>query len=509
MLFTECHWYSGFARNAGAYRIATELRSNGFSVQVVDFFGFMTKDDVSKILQKYVGVNTLALCFSSTFFNRSLDSAYENNEQDPLKFLLDRNNSFSGLGDDKKMDQDFPFSDEIMSQIIDDAKEINSKLKVVYGGAKAQHQKAPFVDCFIVDFGEKAIVQYLQQLRLDRMFGTALADSQTLLAFDKETDDFNFAESRILWDENDFIFPGEVVPIEVSRGCVFSCKFCSYLLTGKKNLDHLKKIDVLYGELMDNYESKGITKYIFCDDTFNDSTEKLKRIAEVKDKLPFELSIAGYVRPELTMVFPEQLELLKHIGLRFAKMGIESLNTDTRKAIGKGLSFDKILRCLSDMRDCWGDQVITSGSFVFGLPYETRESLQIQEEWLLKEALDVLHCVSILPLFINFGGVETTKKSEIAINYKDYGYTHLGGRNWTNPSFDFTFEELKQRVSKIYKAVQQDKRYKHGGFSAIMIQNSGIEFNDIATKPFADLNYYGAQQEYARKISIYKQKLLK
>ncbi len=509
IIFTECHWYSGFARNAGSYRIATELRNHGYSVQVIDFFGFLNIDDIKKIRDKFIDANTLAICFSSTFFNKAPDEKFYDPEGSTLDHVLCRIDISKKQDDNGKINQEYPYSNEVVGEILALFRESCPDFKVVYGGSKAQYQRAEFVDCYMVDFGEKAIIEYVNKLRFSKTANLTPSNLPKLIAFNKDTDDFQFSTSTIEWSDDDFIFTGEALPIEISRGCIFKCAFCSYLLTGKKNLDHVKNVDVLYGELMRNYEKFGTTNYIFCDDTFNDSTEKLGLLARMVDRLPFKLSFSGYIRPELTANNPEQLDLLRHIGLRFAKMGIESLNSETRKIIGKGTSLERILKCLADMRAHWGDEVITSGSFVFGLPKETKESILFQEQWLINDALNYLHCFSVLPLFINFTDLETVKKSEITFNYSAYNYQHIDGRNWYNPDFDFSFEELAQMSKRLYSIAHADPRFKHGGFSASMIQNTGISYEHIKNHHFSQLPYYDAQLEYARKIDEYKSKLLK
>lgn len=507
IIFTECHWFSGFARNAGTYRIATELRTAGYSVQVIDFFGFMNLADIQQIRDKFIDENTLAICFSSTFYNKSSDEKFFDVDCSTISRVVDRIEVMKSQDDRSRMRKDFPFSDDVIFEMISSFKQICPNLKTVYGGSKAQNQQAKFIDCFVVDFGEKAIIDYIGRVKSDRELGTNTVGDKEVLRFDKINDDFQFSESTIRYEDSDIILQNEVLPIEVSRGCIFKCAFCSYLLMGKKSLDHVKNVDVLYGELMRNYERSGTTKYIFCDDTFNDSTQKLELLAKMVDRLPFELSFSGYIRPDLTANNPEQLDLLRHIGLRFAKMGIESLNSETRKAIGKGTSFERILKCLSDIRARWGDEVITSGSFVFGLPKETRESILFQEQWLEHEALNFLHCVSVLPLGINFSDLDTVNKSDISENYTQYGYQRIGDGAWFNPETGFTFDEMKEMTRRLYTKIHEDPRCRHGGFSGSLIQNSGITYEQIRDNHFSKLDYSHAQRVYAGKIDEYKTRL--
>lgn len=510
ILFTECHWYSNYTRNAGTYRIATELRKNGFTVQVIDFFGFMTKQDFEKIANKFVGNSTLIIGFSSTFLSRTSDEIF--NESLTADVMIYKRNNLKPENIDKQIKIDYSFSDDIMQEIIAIFKDRCSKLKVVYGGAKAKNLTARFVDCFIIDFAEENLLMYLNQLALDRLSGTSIADNITLLKFSKDDDTFNFKDSEIVWDKSDLVFSDEVLPIELSRGCIFKCKFCNYIMIGRKGNDHVKSIDVLKEELVRNYEMFGTTKYIFCDDTFNDSTEKLEQIARMIQNLPFELSAAAYIRPELIHRFPAQLQLLRDIGLRFAKFGIESLNNETRKFIGKGVAFERMIDILGEIKNAWGDNVITSGSFIFGLPKETKDSLAFQSNWLEHDCLDVLHGVSLFPLFINFNRDSSIQVSDIDTNFVEYGYIQTPGKsefNWRHPEIGVSFDEMRELTKKLTAIIFNDKRCRAGGFSGMMLNNAGINFATIAKTQQSTLNYGLAQQNYARRIEDYKRELFK
>ena len=45
LIFTDINGLVGFGRYAGAYRIATELRNNGFTVQVIEFFASLNEKE--------------------------------------------------------------------------------------------------------------------------------------------------------------------------------------------------------------------------------------------------------------------------------------------------------------------------------------------------------------------------------------------------------------------------------------------------------------------------------
>ena len=66
VIFTEvCH--GGFGRYAGTYRIATELREAGYTVQVVEFFTYWETEDLIDIIDKFVTDDCKMVGFSCTF----------------------------------------------------------------------------------------------------------------------------------------------------------------------------------------------------------------------------------------------------------------------------------------------------------------------------------------------------------------------------------------------------------------------------------------------------------
>ena len=80
LLFTEvCS--PGFGRYAGTYRIATELRDNGFSVQVIEYFTRWTTQELKKVVKKFVTKETMLIGISTTF----LQNEYVRNRTDISK----------------------------------------------------------------------------------------------------------------------------------------------------------------------------------------------------------------------------------------------------------------------------------------------------------------------------------------------------------------------------------------------------------------------------------------
>ena len=85
LIFTDINGLVGFGRYAGAYRIATELRNNGFTVQVIEFFASLNEKEFKSIIDNYVDKNTLMIGLSTTFFHTHIS------DEKLIKYSTDKN----------------------------------------------------------------------------------------------------------------------------------------------------------------------------------------------------------------------------------------------------------------------------------------------------------------------------------------------------------------------------------------------------------------------------------
>jgi hypothetical protein len=282
----------------------------------------------------------------------------------------------------------------------------------------------------------------------------------------------NFVTSQIRWHKSDFIMPNETLPIEISRGCIFRCKFCAFPLNGKSKGEWVKHYEVLKDEMIYNYETYGTTKYIFADDTYNDSAEKITELYEqVFSKLPFKLEFSSYIRIDLMHRFRETADVLEKSGLKSALLGIETNNLESGKAIGKGLIFEKQMDYIRELKQKqFKDTLVTSG-FIFGLPNDTKESLNDLENFLISDQnpLDDWLCK---PLGLN--PVDKSKHknyfSEFDLNHEQYGYELIGNDNsadiyrmkWRLKGSDLDYDYCLDQANRVNRISNSLPNFKFG-----------------------------------------------
>jgi Radical SAM superfamily len=505
VIFTEFTNSLIYSRMIGGYRIATELRKHGYSVQTIDFLNDWTLEELKTAIDKFVGSNTLFVGFSSTLFAV---------KDEPIGST----NRPYNLRRDLRYTEDFPFDPQTSKDLISYIKSKNSNTKIVLGGGKSQYMSSKLVDTYIHGFADYTTVQYANLLagKPADVELVKINDRQNQVAWRQESP-FDFRQCQTLWQDSDVILPGEVLPIEISRGCIFKCDYCSFPMNGKKKFDYIRDPIPLREEFIRNYEKFGTTKYVFCDDTFNDSIYKVESLYnEVFAKLPFKIEFVTYLRHDLIWDNREMADLLKESGLRTGVFGIETLNHQSAKAVGKGMHPDKIIELLHWLReDKWKDEVLTNSGFVIGLPHETEDTVNYWMEKVMDESFP-LHGFNVEPLGLNLSDKKLWK-SAFETNAAAHGYktdslkfnnSFFRWSNWNSGSMNLTTAwSIADRYAT--KAVFSG-RNKISGFPFMIWQmGTGWDTNSLRGKPMKDVGGDFLIEAKTKLTTEYKNRMLK
>jgi radical SAM superfamily enzyme YgiQ (UPF0313 family) len=446
------------SRCAGTYQIATQIRAAGYVCQVIDFISGFSEPEILEFLTRSIGENTKVLGVSSTWLT-------------PLKDVFPTS---AGWADVK-----FGLELRIVEYLIVTAKSIKPDIKIVVGGAReigeiGEGVIARLIDVCIMGSGDIAIVEYLKSIENKESFSLVPRNSSGQIVIDGglTINQFDFVNSQIVFQPEDNISEGEILPIEISRGCIFKCKFCSYAFNGRKKNDYTKDAKTIREELLRGYYEYGTTKYWYMDDTHNESTEKLQMMATVAQSLPFKLEYVTYIRLELLRSHPEQYQLLKDGGAASCFFGIESLHYPTRAAIGKGFSGEQIVEILHTFAEKLPD-VVTTGSFIVGLPYETKDTVQEWSRQLLNPDFP-LDQVLMFP-YVLTKNQRFYHQSEFDKDSSKY-YTWTDDENWHNGNFDFMWAKY------FAKRFQSRRPQKIGAVSSFLYQNIGYS-SDLKKRP--------------------------
>lgn len=200
---------------------------------------------------------------------------------------------------------------------------------------------------------------------------------------------FNIEQSRFEWHDSDHIQEGETLPLELGRGCVFACRFCSYPYIGKKVNDFNRSMDCIENELRRNYDKWKITNYYMLDDTINASHERNVEFYKMTQRLPFKIQFAGYCRMDLLAKRPDSEMMLFESGLRGVYFGLETFNQDAADLIKKGWNARNAKQFLPKLHhEIWKKRVGVQCGLIAGLPPQGFEELKDTNRWMIDHEIN-------------------------------------------------------------------------------------------------------------------------
>jgi radical SAM superfamily enzyme YgiQ (UPF0313 family) len=500
VIFTDVTDNLSIAPSIGAFKCAHALRKNGYSCLVVGHLSEYSLSELKELLTHALSDRTVLIGFSRTFF-KNIEVTVEPGSPVPPYNPIPHSDMFP---------QGKQFEGEIFAFV----KTIAKNAKIVAGGniSSSKNISNRYVDYVCLGNSEAAIVALADHLahgaplkdQTKNIHGRILLDGSKYLGYD-------FALEDMAWLDTDVV-NHKVLPVEIGRGCIFKCKFCSFPLIGKKNLDFVKSTDNLYKELLDNYKNFGIEHYSIVDDTFNDHPEKMKMVLEAIKRLPFNPKFWAYVRLDLLSTRPDAVDMLYDMGVRAFYFGIETLNSKTGRIVGKGYDREKQINTIRYIKEKYKNLVTLHGSFIVGLPNESMESIQRTFDALLSGEIP-LDTWYVNPLNIRKTD-SNAFSSEFDNYYKDYGYVDTGTPsdqveiNWANEYMDYNI--AAQKASDFM--CTSNKSIPIDGQTLFSLSTYGLDLQKlIADRKFHyEFDWHNLEKNVKPKfIQEYKQTLLK
>jgi hypothetical protein len=375
-------------RSGGGHRIATHLRNNDWDCEVVDFFLEWELCELQEFIRSRMSPDMKFIGLSIIFNTPDL------------------------------YDKVYGFCSWVKEEYPD---------LFIISGSQSELLDYRCIDYHIIGHGEKAMDAVLSTL-----FGTGeflvyqKINSTRIIYATHNYPSYPFLDPIIKYEKRDFIIPDEWGKIEFSRGCRFNCLMCSEPLRGIKE-DYTRTQDSVREQMQHAYDNFGIKNYSVSDETFNDTSKKITKFADVMDSLDFDPYFCGYIRADLLITRPNDKEELARMGFFGQFYGIETFNQQSANAIGKGFDVNRLKQGLVDIKNYYKQnhpkKYRGSISLVAGLPHETEETFDECVKWLRKHWMR--HCADASPLEINKTvGVRKARIDEI---WKDYNYREMEG----------------------------------------------------------------------------------
>jgi anaerobic magnesium-protoporphyrin IX monomethyl ester cyclase len=283
-------------------------------------------------------------------------------------------------------------------EIAHEAKELDSNVKIVFGGIGAtflwEHllKHFPQIDFVILGEGEYSFLNLVKELEkpqgkdFDRIPG---------IAFRKRGEPAKTADGVPIRNLDELPIPAKYFSyqhVSSSRGCVWNCTFCgSPQFWGKgirfRSPPHfVEELEMLY--------RKGVTFFYVSDDTF---TIDKKRVIEIcKRIMERRLRITWYAISRVNYVDGEMLAWMRKAGCIQISYGVESGSEKIRKRLNKRIKTAEIKRAFA-LTAKYG--ILPRAYFIYGSPGETwetvRETIDLMME--IKPLSAIFYILDIFP----------------------------------------------------------------------------------------------------------------
>ncbi|HEV3176557.1 MAG TPA: hopanoid biosynthesis associated radical SAM protein HpnJ, partial [Stellaceae bacterium] len=265
-------------------------------------------------------------------------------------------------------------------------KDVNPALKVGFVGAKVAVQpeeslrQAPAIDFVGRNEFDFTIKEIAEGRPLSGVDGASYRNAEGVLVHN--------AERAVLEDMDQLPFVSEVykrdlnvedyfigylkhpyVSFYTGRGCKSRCTFCLWPQTVGGHRYRVRSVGHVVDEvryILANFPQ--VKEIFFDDDTFTDAGPRAEAIARELGKLGVTWSCNAKAN-----VPRETLKVLKDNGLRLLLVGYETGNQQILYNIKKGMRIDVARRFT---RDCHELGITIHGTFILGLPGESKETIQ-------------------------------------------------------------------------------------------------------------------------------------
>ena len=182
------------------------------------------------------------------------------------------------------------------------------------------------------------------------------------------------------------------LPIITSRGCPYSCNFCSVRLSMGRRF-RARSPENIVGEIA-YWHKKGFTSFDINDDCFNFDPQRAIRICDLILERGLKISYQLYNGIRADQLTRELLEKMRKSGCNFLSFGCESGSEEILKVIKKGLTLYKVRQAVS-----WSNEagIRNSVNFIIGHPHETYQTAMQTLDFAESLPADFVNIFNLVP----------------------------------------------------------------------------------------------------------------
>jgi len=228
----------------------------------------------------------------------------------------------------------------------------------------------PLYDALVIGEGEETMLDLVRGLEsdapIDRLVGTVWM-SRGMIKTNGERPLIEDLDSLAFPKYADIPFNGHIHPIITSRGCPWDCVFCCTKKLYSSRRWRARSPENVVAELFD-IRDRGFRRVGIWDDAFNTDIRRAKAIFRLilREGLDLEYSFPNGVRADC--LDDELVSLMRRVGVVRIPFGVEDLDPDIAKGIGKNLKLST-LREACELLHRYG--YTTEAFMVVGLPGAT------------------------------------------------------------------------------------------------------------------------------------------
>lgn len=320
-------------------------------------------------------------------------------------------------------------------QVLSLVKSVDPEIITVLGGAhitaffKEAMKECESIDIGVLGEGEQTLLDIVRKIdnndSIDTVKGIVFRQNGTLIQTEsrptvRDLDEIPFPARELLPNLHSYAHTALrgkkrklTTTMITSRGCPKKCGYCDQSVFGRVWRSH--SADYVFSEMKLLKEDFGVDFISFEDDNFSLSKERVKAICKKIIEHPLDIGWACSGRAD--NVDDEMLKLMKTAGCESIYVGIESGSPRILKLINKNISKDKVNEGIRKIKE---NGIRILGSFILGIPSETKEEMLQTLDYSLSLPLDGASFF----IFTPYPRTELRKLAfqygKVSTNWKDY-----------------------------------------------------------------------------------------
>ena len=187
-----------------------------------------------------------------------------------------------------------------------------------------------------------------------------------------------------------------------SLGCPYKCSFCMInIINRTKQGPNVTSQDSntfrfwspeFIIKQFDEIARQGVRNVKIADELFVLNPRHFEAICDLIIQRGYDFNIWAYSRVDTCK--PKYLAKLEKAGIKWLGLGIENPNNELRKEIHKeGFQDVKVLDLINNIRDAG---INVGGNYIFGLPYDTKETMQATLDFVLENPTEMANFYSAM-----------------------------------------------------------------------------------------------------------------